>query len=136
LKVVVLSVRNLKHGRWPLIFAALLLAFVSGSEAASGQDAAVGARRSDDAPIVIPIIAFDKEGRPATSLKPEDLRVVVDGLGQKIINLSQQSNEPLHVVVMIDASTSQEHILSSACSAAVAFITSSMRQGRDDATRP
>lgn len=119
--------RSIKQERWPLIFAALLLAIVAGRGLALGQETAGGG------PVSIPITAVDKEGRVAESLKSEDLRVFADGVEQKIDAFSQQRDEPLHVVVMIDASASQEHILPSARRAAVEFISSSMRQGRDDA---
>lgn len=62
--------------------------------------------------VVVPLSVVDKEGRPVEGLKPEDLRVTVEGQVQNLLSLSKRTEEPLHVVILLDASASQEGVLS------------------------
>ena len=77
--------------------------------------------------------AVDKEGRAVEGLKPEDLRVTVEDAEQKVLFLSRRAEEPLHVVVMLDASASQELVLPQVKPAAAEFVSALLRSGRDDA---
>ncbi|MFL6254155.1 MAG: VWA domain-containing protein [Pyrinomonadaceae bacterium] len=61
--------------------------------------------------VSVQLSAVDKEGRPVEGLKPEDLRVTVEGQPQNVLSLSRRADEPLHVVIMLDASASQERVL-------------------------
>ena len=78
--------------------------------------------------------AVDKEGRAVEGLKPEDLRVTVEGAEQKVLSLSRRTEEPLHVVIMLDASASQEAVLPFAQEAADRLVPALlMRGGVNDA---
>lgn len=84
--------------------------------------------------VVVPLSAVDKEGRPFEGLKPEDLRVTVEGLPQNVLSFSRQTDEPLHVVILLDASVSQEKVLPFAQEAADRFVPAIlMRGGQNDA---
>jgi Ca-activated chloride channel homolog len=97
------------------------------------QDAAGVGARSESARIVVLLGASDKEGRLFEGLKPEDLRVTVEGAEQKLVSLSRGTDEPLHIAVMLDASVSQERILPFAREATAQFFKGVLRPGVDDA---
>jgi VWFA-related protein len=112
--------------------AAALLASPGARErrsSARAQDAAGGGA----ATVAVTLSAVDKEGRPFEGLRPEDLRVTADGAGQKVLSLARRADEPLRVVVMLDASASQERILPAARREAAEFLAALLRAGRDDA---
>ena len=114
--------------------AALLLTAPARAPArAKGQDAAGGGAAAGAAPVVFHLSAVDKEGRPFEGLKPEDLRVTLEGAEQKLVSLSRAPDEPLRVVVMLDASASQERILPQAVQVAAEFAAAVVRPGRDEA---
>lgn len=109
-----------------------LLAAVTVAPSSQARQEAAGVR-ADSGRVVVSLGALDKEGRPVEGLKAEDLRVSVEGAEQKILSLSSRSEEPLHVVLMLDTSASQERILPVAQLAAAEFVTKLLRPGRDDA---
>ena len=74
--------------------------------------------------------AVDKEGRAVEGLKPEDLRVTVDDAEQRVLSLSSRTEEPLHVVIMLDASASQESVLPFAQEAADHLVPALLMRGR------
>ena len=94
------------------------------------QDAAA---RAEPGRVAVALSALDKEGRPVEGLKPEDLRVTVAGQPQNLLFFTRRAEEPLHVVVMLDASASQELVLPQMKPAAAAFVSALLRPGRDDA---
>jgi VWFA-related protein len=98
-----------------------------------GVCAPASSARQEAAAVSVALGAVDKEGRAVEGLKPEDLRVEVEGAEQKVLTLSRRTSETLHVVIMLDASVSQEYILPQAQPAATHFALSLLRAGRDDA---
>ncbi|MFL6336006.1 MAG: VWA domain-containing protein [Pyrinomonadaceae bacterium] len=91
-----------------LAVAVLLLSAVASSAQQDGGEEGVHPERPE---VVLPLGAVDKEGRPFEGLKPEDLRVTVEGQPQNLRYFSRRTDEPLHVVIMLDASASQEKLL-------------------------
>jgi VWFA-related protein len=53
------------------------------------------------------LIAIDKNGRPVTDLKPEELRLFEDKAEQKIKSLSPAANQPLTIGLFFDVSGSR-----------------------------
>ena len=95
-----------------LVLAALLLTVgVFAPVASARQDIGEGIADPERVEVKVPLGAVDKEGRPVEGLRPEDLRVTVEGQPQKLISFSRLTEEPLHVVIMLDASASQEGVL-------------------------
>src|SRR5216684_2382691 len=56
---------------------------------------------------VLDLIALDRDGRPVTDLKPEELRLFEDNAEQKIKSLSPAANEPLTIGLFFDVSGSR-----------------------------
>lgn len=56
---------------------------------------------------ILDLIALDRDGRPATDLKPEELRLFEDKAEQKIKSLSPAANEPLTIGLFFDVSGSR-----------------------------
>lgn len=56
---------------------------------------------------VLNLIALDKNGRPVTDLKPEELRLVENKVEQKTISLSPAAREPLTIGLFFDISGSR-----------------------------
>lgn len=95
-----------------LALAALLLTVgVFAPAAWARQDDGEDNAHPDRPLVVVPLSAVDKDGRPVEGLKPEDLRVTVEGRPQNLRYFKRRTDEPLHVVIMIDASASQEGVL-------------------------
>lgn len=91
---------------------ALFLAAVAFAPASSARrDEAQYDGDPGRAQAVVHLGALDREGRPFEGLRPEDLRVTVEGQPQNLLSLSRVAGEPLHVVIMLDASASQEGVL-------------------------
>ena len=110
------------------VAAVLLLA----AAPAPRQEAAGGAV-GQSARVVVPLVAADKEGRPLEDLRPEDLRVTLEGAEQKVVSLARAGEEPLRVAFMLDASASQERVLPYARAAVEQFVSTSLRAGADEA---
>ncbi|HEX7314976.1 MAG TPA: VWA domain-containing protein [Pyrinomonadaceae bacterium] len=83
--------------------------------------------------VVVRLGALDKEGRPVEGLKPEDLRVTVEGAPQNLLFFKQGAEGPLHVVVMLDASASQERVLLWAQEGADRLVPALLTGGSNDA---
>jgi Ca-activated chloride channel family protein len=98
-----------------LVIAVLLMSAVA-AWAQSGQ-------------VSVSLGALDKEGRAVEGLKAEDLRVTVEGQEQKPLSLSQRKEEPLHVVILLDASASQERVLPFAQEAADRLVPALLMHG-------
>jgi Ca-activated chloride channel homolog len=115
--------------------AALLLSAVglSAPAASARQDTAGEVFVPERGLVLVPVGALDREGRAVEGLRPEDLRVTVDGRELKPLYFTKTAEEPLHVVVMLDASASHELILPQVQPAAAHFVLSLLRAGRDDA---
>ncbi len=92
--------------------AALLLTAGVFAPAASARQGKGGeSADASRARVVVPLSAVDGEGQPFEGLTAEDLRVTVEGAAQQVVSLSGRKDEPLHVVIMLDASASQEGVL-------------------------
>lgn len=90
--------------------------------------------RQEARQVSVSLGAVDKEGRAVEGLKPEDVRVTVEDAEQKVLSLSLRTEEPLHVVIMLDASASQERVLPFAQAAADRLVPAIlMRGGSNDA---
>src|ERR1044072_2264638 len=83
--------------------------------------------------VVVQLRAVGKQGQPFEGLKPEDLRVTVEGQPQNLLYFLRRTAEPLHVVIMLDASASQELVLPQIQPAAAEFVSALLREGRNDA---
>lgn len=117
-----------------LLLTALLLTAAVSAPAASARQVPGDETAHPERPLVsVNLSAADKEGRPVEGLRAEDLRVTVEGQPQSLLFFSKRTEEPLHVVVMLDVSVSQERILPEVQPAAGHFILSLLRAGRDDA---
>jgi VWFA-related protein len=108
-------------------FAALLL-LAPAAAVSSARQAGAGVK-ADSTQIVVPLGAVDKDGAPVEGLKPEDLRVTVEGAGQEILSLAPRAGETLHVVLMLDTSVSQVEMLKFARPAAAEFVSALLRPG-------
>jgi Ca-activated chloride channel homolog len=114
--------------------ALLLTAGVFAPAASARQDNAGEIAHPERAEFIVPLGAVDKEGRPVEGLKPEDLRVTVEGQEQKPLSFARRTEEPLHVVIMLDASASQEGVLPFAQGAVDRLVPALlMRGGTNDA---
>jgi VWFA-related protein len=70
----------------------------------------------------LPFTAMDKERRFVTTLKAEDLRVLEDGVPQKLFTFQRETDRPLAIAFLIDVSISQESTLPAEKAAARTFI--------------
>ena len=77
--------------------------------------------------------ALGKDKKFNTSLKPEDIRVSVDGAAREVLELKRQSGVPLFLAVVIDTSASQESVLPKTKMAAGVFVRGMMSPGVDEA---
>ncbi|MET0645490.1 MAG: VWA domain-containing protein [Pyrinomonadaceae bacterium] len=116
-----------------MLAALLLAAGVFAPAASARQGDAEDTAHTGRELVAVPVSAVDREGRAVEGLKPEDLRVTVEGQPQNLLFFLKRTEEPLHVVVMLDASASQELILPQVQPAAARFVSALLRPGRDDA---
>jgi VWFA-related protein len=114
------AISNLK-----LLLPALVLAVGVCAPSSSAQEAGQ---------IVVSLGAVDKEGRPVEGLRAEDVRVTVEGQPQQLLSFDRRAEEPLHVVILLDASASQEKVLPFVQGAADRLVPALLaRGGSDDA---
>lgn len=78
--------------------------------------------------------ATDKKRRFVTTLKPEDLRVLEDGVPQQISYFEREDAAPLSLSILVDTSASQEKVMGEEQVAAEAFVRSVVRPDRDTAS--
>lgn len=78
--------------------------------------------------------ATDRKRQFVNTLKPEDLRVLEDGVPQQISYFERETDAPLSIALLIDTSASQEKVLKDEQTAASAFVRSVLRPGRDTAS--
>jgi VWFA-related protein len=79
----------------------------------------------------LPFTAMDKERRFITTLRPEDLRVLEDGVPQQLFTFQRETDRPLAIAFLIDVSRSQEQTLSDEKAAARSFIEKVVQSTRD-----
>jgi Ca-activated chloride channel homolog len=78
--------------------------------------------------------ATDKKRRFVTTLRPEDLRVLEDGVPQQISYFEREEAAPLSLSILVDTSASQEKVMGDEQVAAEAFVRSVVRPDRDTAS--
>ena len=76
--------------------------------------------------------AVDKSKRFVTSLKQEDIRVIEDGVEQKVTTFQRETDRPLSLAILIDVSASQERTLPEEKSAAQRFVDTVIRAAKDE----
>ncbi|HEX7957433.1 MAG TPA: VWA domain-containing protein, partial [Pyrinomonadaceae bacterium] len=76
--------------------------------------------------------AVDKGKRFVTSLKQEDIRLLEDGVEQKVFTFQRETDRPLSLAILIDVSASQERTLPEEKSAAQRFVDTVIRQQKDE----
>jgi Ca-activated chloride channel homolog len=76
--------------------------------------------------------ALDKSRRFVTSLKQDDIRVIEDGVEQKVFTFQRETDRPLSLAILIDCSASQERTLPEEKSAAQRFVDTVIRQQKDE----
>lgn len=77
--------------------------------------------------------AVDKQNRLITTLREEDLRVLEDGVPQKLFTFQRETDRPLSIAFLIDVSRSEERTLPSEKAAARTFIETIIRSNKDEA---
>lgn len=77
--------------------------------------------------------AMGKDGNFVTTLKPEDVRLTVDGRPREILEMKRQGELPLFIAIVIDTSASQERVLPNTKLAAVVFVRGMLKPGVDRA---
>ena len=77
--------------------------------------------------------ATDKNNRYITTLQEIDVRVLEDGVPQKVFTFQRETDRPLSIAFLIDVSKSQERTLPQEKAAARAFIENVIRTGKDQA---
>ena len=77
--------------------------------------------------------ATDKQKAFVTTLREEDLRIIEDGVPQKILTFQRETDRPLSIAFLIDVSASEERTLPQEKGAARAFIESVIQSSKDQA---
>jgi Ca-activated chloride channel homolog len=77
--------------------------------------------------------ATDKNNRYITTLQETDLRVLEDGVPQKVFTFQRETDRPLSIAFLIDVSISQERTLPDEKAAARVFIENVIRSEKDQA---
>src|ERR1043165_829203 len=70
----------------------------------------------------LPFTATDKQHRFITTLRAEDVRVLEDGVPQKLFTFQQETDRPLAIAFLIDVSLSQEATLPAEKAAVRTFV--------------
>ena len=76
--------------------------------------------------------AVDKNKRFITTIRQEDIRVLEDGVEQKVFTFQRETDRPLSLAILIDTSASEERTLPEEKSAAQRFVDSVIRQQKDE----
>jgi VWFA-related protein len=77
--------------------------------------------------------ATDKYKRYITTLKESDIRVLEDGVPQKLFTFQRETDRPLSIAFLIDVSISEERTLPDEKAAARVFIENVIRSSKDRA---
>lgn len=89
--------------------------------------------QSAEARVSVLFTATGKDGKSVTTLKPEDVRLTVDGRPREVLGLKRQSELPLFIAIIIDVSASQERVLPNTKLASVVFVRGVLNPGVDRA---
>jgi Ca-activated chloride channel homolog len=76
--------------------------------------------------------AVDHDKRFVTTIKQEDIRVLEDGVEQKLFTFQRETDRPLSLAILIDTSASEERTLPEEKSAAQRFVDSVIRERKDE----
>src|SRR2546423_9933166 len=76
--------------------------------------------------------AVDRNKRFITSIREEDIRVLEDGVEQKVFTFQREVNRPLSLAILIDTSNSQERTLPEEKRAAQQFVDAVIRPQKDE----
>jgi VWFA-related protein len=79
----------------------------------------------------LPFTATDKERRFITTLRAEDVRVLEDGVPQKLFTFQRETDKPLAIAFLIDVSYSQEMTLPAEKAAVRAFVEKVVQSNKD-----
>lgn len=79
----------------------------------------------------LPFTAMDKDHHFVTTLRAEDVRVLEDGVPQKLFTFQQETDRPLAIAFLIDVSFSQESTLPAEKAAVRTFIEKVVQSNRD-----
>src|SRR5215216_4306816 len=79
----------------------------------------------------LPFTVTDKQRRFITTLQAEDVRVLEDGVPQKVFTFQQETDRPLAIAFLIDVSRSQEFTLPDEKAAARSFIEKVINSSKD-----
>ena len=79
----------------------------------------------------LPFTVTDKQRRFITTLRAEDVRVLEDGVPQKLFTFQQETDRPLAIAFLIDVSRSQEFTLPEEKAAARSFIEKVINSSKD-----
>jgi VWFA-related protein len=85
----------------------------------------------DSSAVNLSLTVMDKNRQAVSTLRKEDLRVLVDGAQQEIIDFKRQTDQPLSVIVMLDMSISQERVIPAAKQVSKEFVNSVIRPDKD-----
>ena len=101
----------------------------SQAQTPAGQDDDVIRTESDLTTVLLN--ASDKQNHMITTLREEDIRVLEDGVPQKLFTFQRETDRPLAIAFLIDVSASEERTLPDEKAAARAFIETIMRSNKD-----
>jgi Ca-activated chloride channel family protein len=76
--------------------------------------------------------AADKQNRFITTLREEDIRVLEDGVPQKLSTFERETDRLLSIALLIDVSESEEHTLPQEKAAARSFVETIIRSRKDE----
>ncbi|HLM58909.1 MAG TPA: VWA domain-containing protein [Pyrinomonadaceae bacterium] len=93
-----------------------------------------GVERIDTDIANVLLTAVDKKRNFVTTLRQEDVRVLEDGVAQQVTSFQRETDLPLSVVLLVDTSASQSGVMSDEREAALAFVESALRPGKDAAS--
>lgn len=111
----------------------VLLLCLSGATSVMAQTPDDDVIRVDTDVTNLPFTATDKDRRFITTLRAEDLRVLEDGIPQKLFTFQRETDRPLAITFLIDVSVSQENTLPLEKAAARSFIENVLQSGKDQA---
>ena len=115
-----------------LAFCLICNAFPAGVQAQTpaGQDEDVIRTETDLTNLLF--TATDKQNRFITTVREEDIRVLEDGVPQKLFTFQRETARPLAIALLIDVSASEERALPNEKAAARSFVESVIRSSKDE----
>lgn len=104
----------------------------SNESATNAQDEDEVVRVNTDLTNIL-LTAIDKDRRFITSLRREDLRLTENGVAQEVSIFQRETELPLSLAILVDASESQIGVLADEKAAALAFLNAVIRPDKDQA---